>query len=163
MNPHPHDLLPQTSAVSALVRRITMRLSGELAFNGHPTLSQVETAGFFNLADASAMLDRIAVLPGMAQHETRARRDLLELYDIFNPLDPLEATQEMPRVRIDADASLFGNSMANAVNAVIELAKTLDEQLEDSFDAIQAERERDHDAQLDAAENDLGAGPLVTP
>jgi hypothetical protein len=95
MNTHPHDLLTQSPGVSALVRRILVRLSGELAFNGHATISPAEGAGFFNLGDASAQLDRIACLPGMAEHETRARRDLLEIYDIFNPLD-LESTQEMP-------------------------------------------------------------------
>lgn len=109
---HPHDLLPQTPGVSALVRRILVRLSGELAFNGHPTLSTVEGAGFFNLADATAQLDRIACLPGMAQHENRARRDLLELYDIFNPLD-LDRTQEMP-------LNLRGRRLADQDSAAVQ-------------------------------------------
>lgn len=100
MNDHAADFLPQSPAVSALVRRITMRLSFELAFHGHPTLSQVEGAGFFNLADASMQLDRIACLPGMAQSEERARRDLLELFNVFHPVD-LEATREMPKLGAD--------------------------------------------------------------
>ena len=93
---HPHDTLPQSPAVSALVRRISMKLSGALAFNGHPTLSQVEVAGFFDMGEASKQLDRIAVLPGMAQHEERARRDLLDLFYVFHPEDVLEATVEVP-------------------------------------------------------------------
>lgn len=96
MNPNPQDCLPQSAAVSALVRRITFRLSGELAYHGHATLSQVEVSGFFNLGDASAQLDRIAILPGMGPHEERARRDVLELYDIFHPLDQLETPRKLP-------------------------------------------------------------------
>lgn len=88
---HPHDTLPQTSSVSALVRRITMRLSGELAFNGHRCLSLEEGAAMFNLGEASKVFDRLATLPGMAQAEERARRDLLDLYSIFQPVN-IEAT-----------------------------------------------------------------------
>lgn len=79
------DLLPQSPAVSALVRRIAFKLDASLVFNGHRRLSLEERAGFFDLGDASSMLDRLATLRGMAEPEARARRDLLELFDVFNP------------------------------------------------------------------------------
>jgi hypothetical protein len=88
------DHIPQSASVSALVRRIVWRLNGDLAFNGHPILSAVEQAALFDLAEASAMLDRIAMLPRMAQHEERARSRLLDVYNIFDP-DPLENTIEV--------------------------------------------------------------------
>jgi hypothetical protein len=78
------DVLPSSPAVSALVRRIAFKLDAELRFNGHPGLSLLERSGWFALGEASAQLDRIAVLPGMATHEERARRDLLELYEVFD-------------------------------------------------------------------------------
>jgi hypothetical protein len=87
------DHIPQTASVSALVRRIVWRLDGHLAFNGHPVLTMAERAGLFDLGEASQILDRIAVLPGMAQHEESARARLLDIYGIFDP-DPLEATSE---------------------------------------------------------------------
>lgn len=88
MNERNHDTLPQSSGVSALVRRIVFKLDAELRFNGHAGLSNAERAGLFYLADASSILDRIAILPGMAQHEDRARRDLLELFDVFDQTMP---------------------------------------------------------------------------
>lgn len=93
---HDRDLLPQNASVSALVRRIVWKLDAALAFNGHKVLTMHERAGLFDLAEASAMLDRIAVLPGMAHHEDSARSRLLDIYAIFDP-DPLEATLEQPR------------------------------------------------------------------
>lgn len=83
-----HDTLPQTAAVSAIVRRIVFKLNAELHFNQHRPLTDVERAGLFDLGEASRMLDLVAILPGMAQHEERARRDLLELYAKFNPGEP---------------------------------------------------------------------------
>jgi type IV pilus assembly protein PilA len=88
MNERTHDTLPQSAGVSALVRRISFKLDAELHFAGHPGLSHVERAGLFDLGDASKVLDRIATLPRMAQHEERARRDLLELYDVFDQTMP---------------------------------------------------------------------------
>jgi hypothetical protein len=93
---HDHDILPRSPGVSAMVRRIVFRLNADLAFNSHPILTSREHNAFFYLDEASEILDRIAVLPRMERHEERARRDLLELYDVFNPLDPLEQTIEMP-------------------------------------------------------------------
>lgn len=93
---HACDLLPMSSSVSALVRQIVWKLDAALSFNGHPILSLQERAGLFDLAAASAILDRLAILPGMAAVETRARGRLLELFDMFNA-DPLEATVEQPR------------------------------------------------------------------
>lgn len=88
------DHLPQSSSVSALVRRIVWRLDGHLAMNKHPTLSTAERAALFDLGEASKLLDRIATLPGMAQHEESARGRLLDIYNIFDP-DPLESTTEV--------------------------------------------------------------------
>jgi hypothetical protein len=93
---HAHDLLPQTQATSALVRRMVWRLNAALLENGHTALSNAEHAGLFDLATASYLLDRVALLPRMEQHEERMRRDLLELFAVFNPLDPLEQTIEQP-------------------------------------------------------------------
>lgn len=93
---HDCDYLPQNASVSALVRRIYWKLDAALHLNGHKPLTLVERAALFDLAEASAMLDRIAVLRGMAQHEERARANLLDLYNIFDP-DPLEATVEQLR------------------------------------------------------------------
>lgn len=78
------DTLSRTPAVSAIVRRICFKLNAELAFRGHKMLSLEEHASLFDLGDASRILDGVAVLPGMAQHEERARRDLLELFAIFD-------------------------------------------------------------------------------
>lgn len=90
---HPdRDHLPRLASISAIVRRITWKLNGQLHFHGHPGMSLVEQQGLFDLGEASWMLDRIALLPGMAQAEESARRSLLELFDIFDgpPLeDPL--------------------------------------------------------------------------
>lgn len=88
---HDHDILPLFPAVSALVRRITMRLSGELAFNGHQVLTPSECASMFILGDASKLLDKIALLPGMAMNEECARARLLDLYQELSG-DPLENT-----------------------------------------------------------------------
>lgn len=85
---HSHDFLPMTPHVSALVRRITMRLSGYLAFHDHKTVTLEEGLAMFDLSEASKILDQIATLPGMAQAEDRARRDLLDLYDIFDQTMP---------------------------------------------------------------------------
>lgn len=85
------DFLPQNSTVSALIRRIVWKLDAALVFSGHKQITMIERAGFFDLAEASSMLDRIAILPGMAQHEDKARVDLLDLYGVFNA-DPLEET-----------------------------------------------------------------------
>jgi type IV pilus assembly protein PilA len=87
------DHIPQSSGVSALVRRVVWRLNAELVMNRHPMLTAHEQAGLFDLGEASRILDRIAILPGMAQHEERARSRLLDIYNIFDP-DPLEATGE---------------------------------------------------------------------
>lgn len=92
------DHIPQSAAVSALVRRIVWRLDGHLAFNGHKVLSTEERAAFFDLGEASRVLDRIAVLPGMAQHEESARARLLDIYNIFDP-DPVESTGSFSQVR----------------------------------------------------------------
>lgn len=82
---HPdRDHLPMLTSVSAIVRRITWKLNGQLHFHGHPGMSLVEQQGLFDLGEASWMLDRIALLPGMAQAEDSARRSLLELFDIFD-------------------------------------------------------------------------------
>jgi len=114
------DTLPPSPAVSALVRRIAFRLDGALAFNGHPTLSHLERSAWFNLGDASAQLDRIAVLPGMAQHEDRARRDLLELFEVFHPREledaadsydaDLAAAEEAHNKQLDARESEAGDA-----------------------------------------------------
>lgn len=93
---HDHDILPQSPAVSHMVRRIVWKLNAELLDARHPALPNSDHARFFDLAEASALLDRIALLPGMDRAEERARRDLLELFDVFNPLDPLEQTIEQP-------------------------------------------------------------------
>lgn len=85
---HSHDFLPMTPHVSALVRRITMRLSGYLAFHDHKTVTLEEWLAMFDLAEASKILDQIATLPGMSQAEDRARRDLLDLYDVFDRTIP---------------------------------------------------------------------------
>lgn len=139
MNERNHDTLPQSAGVSALVRRIVFKLDAELRFNGHAGLSNAERAGLFYLADASAILDRIATLPGMAQHEERARRDLLELYDVFD--------QTMPT----------SNPPIPAGKVVIDSAPKPED-----FDAQQAEREAAHHAQLDAFEDNAGADPALT-
>jgi len=89
------DHIPQSASVSALVRRIVWKLDGALAMNQHPPLTIQERAALFDLGDASSLLDRIAILPGMAQHEERARTALLDVYNIFDP-DPLEDTGESP-------------------------------------------------------------------
>lgn len=88
---HDPDILPLFPAVSALVRRITMRLSCELAFNGHQVLTPSECASMFILGDASKLLDKIALLPGMAMNEECARARLLDLYQELSG-DPLENT-----------------------------------------------------------------------
>lgn len=85
MNRHACDSLPGTPAVSALVRRIVWGLNGALSLYRHPTLSLAEQSGLFELGEASAQLDRIAVLPGMGDAEERARRKLLDLYDACDP------------------------------------------------------------------------------
>lgn len=85
------DHIPQNASVSALVRRITWKLDGYLAVHKHPVLSMSERAAFFDLGEASRVLDRIALLPGMAQHEDNARARLLDIYNIFDP-DPVERT-----------------------------------------------------------------------
>ncbi len=88
------DFLPSTRAVSELVRRIVWKLDSALVLNGHAQLTWAERSGLFNLGEASAILDRISVMKGMAQHEERARSRLLDIYNIFDS-DPLEATVEM--------------------------------------------------------------------
>lgn len=82
--PRACDTLPKFASASALVRRICFRLNGELCMRGHKPLSMEERAAFFDLADASKILDGIAILRGMAQHEERARTDLLALFDLFD-------------------------------------------------------------------------------
>lgn len=119
------DVLPQSAAVSALVRRIAFKLDAELRFNGHTGLTTQDRSRLFVLGDASAILDRVALMPGMAQHENRARRDLLELYDVF-------------------DRTLLSCSVPNTDVALDAIA--------DSFDGVQAEAEAAHHAQLDERE-----------
>lgn len=92
---HSCDYLPTSAGVSDLVRRIRWKLDAALHENGHARLTTAEHAALFDLGQASPMLDRIAVLRGMAQHEERARTRLLDLFNIFDP-DPLEATLEQP-------------------------------------------------------------------
>ncbi len=118
MSSRAHDLLPQSPSISALVRRVVFKLNGELRFNNHPALSHEETAALFNLGDASAVLDRIAILPGMAQHENRARRDLLELYDIFDQTMPTSGhTEPLELCPICTDSvSLPNNTEVPAMN-----------------------------------------------
>lgn len=95
MPSHVCDHLPSTTAVSALVRRIVWKLDAALAQNRHAVLSIAERSGMLDLAEASATLDRIAILPGMATAEDIARTRLLDIYNIFDPdRDALEATQE---------------------------------------------------------------------
>jgi hypothetical protein len=77
------DNLSQSPGVSARVRRIRVALDCALAFNKHQPLTTSEGACLFNLGDASRLLDGVALLPGMGPHEDKARRDLLELYDVF--------------------------------------------------------------------------------
>ncbi len=104
MNTNACDYLPCTTAVSALVRRIVWKLDSALADNRHPTLTIAEKSGLYDLAEASKTLDRIAILPGMAQHEERARSRLLDIYSIFDPnRDPNEETlptAEQPALRV---------------------------------------------------------------
>lgn len=88
------DHLPQTPAVSAIVRRVAFRLNSELSFNGHKPLGLEERAALFNLADASKILDGVACLPRMARPEERARRDLLELFDLFDQTLPTAAAPD---------------------------------------------------------------------
>lgn len=99
MNTHACDTLPQSRACSAMVRQIRWKLDGTLAAMGHATLTNAERVGLFELGEASALLDRIAVLPGMAYTEDQCRGRLLELFETFGPADPLEATVEQPRPR----------------------------------------------------------------
>ena len=77
------DTLPQVIGISAVVRKIVFRLNAELFFHHHKPITDLERAAMFNLGEASRILDGIAILPGMAQHEERARRDLLELFAIY--------------------------------------------------------------------------------
>lgn len=103
-----HDSLPQSSSVSALVRRIVFKLNAELHFNGHAPLTDTERSALFELGDASRILDGVAVLPNMAQHENRARRDLLDLYDIFDhtlPSTPGLNAEERAAVEAAGDAT----------------------------------------------------------
>jgi predicted secreted Zn-dependent protease len=96
------DRLPQSSTASALVRAIVWRLNAALKFNGHPMLTWQERAGLFNLPDASHTLDGIAILPRMAHAEERARRDLLELFDMFSPAIPQPAPASIYQAAVDA-------------------------------------------------------------
>lgn len=93
---HHHDDLPRTNATSALVRLMVWKLNDALLSNGHHALTIREHAAMFDLASASEILDRIAILPRMADAEDRMRRDLLDLFAVFNPGDPLEQTIEQP-------------------------------------------------------------------
>lgn len=89
------DHLPQSRAVSALVRRIYWKLDAALLFRGHKQLTMNERSALFDLGEASKLLDGISILPGMAEHEDKARTDLLDIYAVFDH-DPLEATVEQP-------------------------------------------------------------------
>lgn len=107
-----HDILPQTPALSALVRRIVMRLNMELAERRHSLITAREHVALFDLGEASKILDGVAILPGMAVAEQRARRDLLELYEIFAPIDPMDQTIIQPGTGVDVplDTSLAVSS-----------------------------------------------------
>ncbi len=107
MSAHDHDLLPNSPGVAQLVRRIFWRLNAELGVRRHSILTAADHSALFNLGDASKILDRVALLPNMADAETRARRDLLELFDVFNPLDALEQTIEMPAELIRAGVQVI--------------------------------------------------------
>lgn len=113
-----HDLLPQTPAVSALVRRVVFKLNAELHFHGHKPLTDAERVALFDLGEASKILDGVSILPGMAQHEERARRDLLGLFDIFDQTMPTAASEspiQTARRPVDAlaDKSSFLRQQAD--------------------------------------------------
>jgi type IV pilus assembly protein PilA len=82
---HDCDFLPASHAVAQLVKRIIWRLDANLLANRHKLLSSEERAALFSLADASAILDGIATLPGMALAEESARTRLLDLFEVFKP------------------------------------------------------------------------------
>lgn len=90
-NIHDCDYLPASHAVETIVKRIGWRLDANLMNNGHKLLSREERLALFSLADASSLLDQIAMLKGMAQAEESARSRLLDLFNVFQP-NPLEDT-----------------------------------------------------------------------